>query len=425
MDVRSRRRLVRVALLAVVLSALGLLVPDAPVAAQTAPEVAGDPDPSFSSDGRVTTDLGRGTNATRIEVQDDGKIVVAGTQPLTAGGRMFVARYQPDGTLDTTFSGDGLAYVDFSARYDGLGDLALLDDGKIVVVGASNYGARTALARLLPDGTLDTSFGVGGKRTTDFVAGTEFAEAVEVLDDGRLRLAGGAANQIALMGYQADGTVETAFSGDGLVRTNVVNGFEQAWGLAVAADGSMVVTGVAGPRGNEQVPVVRYLADGTLDAGFSGDGKLTVNYTPSHDDATDVALLDDGGVLIAGEADTRVALSRFLADGTPDPAFSGDGRQVVDLPGPYEFASDLLLRGDGTAMVAGHTGRQGGRMLLARFDSAGSLDPTFSGDGWTAVNFGAGWDTAWAVAEQADGRFVLAGAALDTTRVALARILAA
>lgn len=136
MDVRTRRRLVRVALLALGLTALGLLVPDAPVAARAAPEVAGDPDPSFSSDGKVTTDLGRGTDANSIEVQDDGKIVVAGTRPGTAGGRMFVARYQPDGTLDTTFSGDGLAYVDFSTRYDFFGDLALLDDGKIVVVGA-------------------------------------------------------------------------------------------------------------------------------------------------------------------------------------------------------------------------------------------------------------------------------------------------
>ena len=181
-------------------------------------------------------------------------------------------------------------------------------------------------AGLVSNGLLDTTFGVGGKRSADLVAATggapgyEYAYDVEVLDDGGLRPAtgGAAGNQIALMAFDADGAVDTGFSGDGLVRTNVVSGYEVGYALTVDDDGTMVVTGSAGPAGNEQVPVVRYLADGSLDTTFSGDGKLTVNYTASYDDRpTGVAVLDDGRVLRAGEADGRVALSQFLADGSP------------------------------------------------------------------------------------------------------------
>jgi uncharacterized delta-60 repeat protein len=413
----------RLVVIALALTALAL--PACPASAGT-----GGLDPAFSGDGKVVTDLGRGTAGSSIAVQSDGKIVVSGTQSGTAGGRWFVARYQANGTLDPSFSGDGVAYVNFSSGFDFVADIALLADGRILAVGGAQGATRTALARLTSDGSLDTTFGVGGKRSADFVAATggapgyEYAYDVEVLDDGGLRLTGLAGNQIALVAFDADGAVDTGFSGDGLVRTNVVSGYEVGYALTVGDDGTMVVTGSAGPAGNEQVPVVRYLADGSLDTTFSGDGKLTVNYTASYDDATGVAVLDDGRVLIAGEADGRVALSQFLADGSADTGFSGDGRQIVDLPGPYEFASDLLLRTDGSIVLAGHIGGAGGRMLLARLDGTGELDPTFSGDGYTEVNFTPGWDTAWAVAEQVDGNFVLAGASADTTRVALARILA-
>lgn len=391
---------------------------------------SGDLDPAFSSDGKVVTDLGRGADASAVAVQSDGRIVVAGTQPGVAGGRWFIARYQPNGALDPSFSSDGIAFVNFGTGYDFLGDLALLDDGRIVVVGGAQGSTRTALARLGPDGSLDTTFGVGGKRTSDFIPltdvapGYEWALDVEVLGDGSLRLTGGAGNQIALTAFDPDGAVDTGFSDDGLVRTNVGSGSETGYDLAVADDGTMAVTGVAGPGGNRQVPIIRYSADGSPDTAFAGDGMLTVDYTPSYDDGTGVAVLDDGRVLIAGEADGRVGLSQFLPDGSPDPAFSGDGRQVLDLSGPYEFAARMLHRSDGSIVLAGHIGGSGGRMLLARLDADGSRDTSFSGNGVAEVNFTPGWDTAWAVAEQADGNFVLAGSSADTTRVALARVLA-
>ena len=417
---RTTRRL---ALAALALAAIVL-------PARTASAGTGGLDPAFSDDGIVVTDLGRGTDASAVAVQTDGRIVVAGTQPGVAGGRWFVARYLADGALDSSFSTDGIAYVNFGSGFDFVGDLALLDDGRIVVVGGAERSTRTALARLSSDGSLDTSFGVNGKRSADFIPltdvapGYEWALDVEVLDDGSLRLAGAAANQIALTAFDPDGAVDPGFSGDGLVRTNVGSGSEVGYDLVVDDDGTMAVTGTAGPASNRQVPVVRYLADGSLDTAFSTDGMLTVNYTPSYDDGTGVAVLDDGRVLIAGEADGRVGLSQFLADGSPDTGFSGDGRQILDLPGPYEFAARMLHRSDGAIVLVGHIGGSGGRMLLARLDGTGELDPTFSGDGVTEVNFTPGWDTAWAVAEQADGNFVLAGASADTRRVALARVLA-
>ena len=124
---------------------------------------AGDLDPSFSGDGKLTTDFGVG-GASGVALQGDGKIVAVGD----SGGDFALARYNPDGSLDPSFAGDGMQTTDFGRDFEGASDVALQPEGKIVVVGGGGPGGDFALARYNPDGSLDSSFAGDGMQTTDF-----------------------------------------------------------------------------------------------------------------------------------------------------------------------------------------------------------------------------------------------------------------
>lgn len=151
-------------------------------AAQAAP---GDLDPSFSADGRETTDLGPGPGqAQAVARQADGKIVTAGT----SADDFALARYNPDGSLDTTFSDDGKLTTDFGSR-DEANAVAVQNDGKIVAAGNADESNDFALARYNADGSLDTTFSGDGKVTTDF-GSSGAARAVSVQGDGKIVAAG-------------------------------------------------------------------------------------------------------------------------------------------------------------------------------------------------------------------------------------------
>ena len=150
-------------------------------------------DTTFGGDGIVATDFGgSGTDAAfAVAIQSDGKIVVAGNAGLANNARVGVARYNANGTLDNTFSGDGMFTMDFIGSAGGAANgLAIQADGRIVIVGSS--GSDFAIARLNSNGTLDTTFGPAstGTITQDFGSSTEGATAVAILPDGRIVVAG-------------------------------------------------------------------------------------------------------------------------------------------------------------------------------------------------------------------------------------------
>jgi len=185
-----------------VLSALS-----APASALGAP---GDLDPTFGSGGKLTTDFGVDLDsASGVAVHGDGKIVVAGFTVNGTSNDFAVARYNADGSLDTGFSGDGKQTTDFGGGdFDRASGVAVQGDGKIVVAGDTENGATAdfALARYNADGSLDTSFSGDGKQTTDFGGGDfDSASGVAVQGDGKIVVAGGTAGDFAVARYNADG----------------------------------------------------------------------------------------------------------------------------------------------------------------------------------------------------------------------------
>src|SRR5437870_3563768 len=151
----------------------------------------GDLDPSFGAGGQVLTDFGGGDGARALALQADGRIVVAG-RSCPSTWRFALARHDADGTLDPSFGGGGRVLTNFAGR-DEASALALQSDGKIVVAGFSGAGGRQdfAVARYNPDGSLDPSFGSGGRVLTDF-GGDDEASALALQSDGKIVVAGSA-----------------------------------------------------------------------------------------------------------------------------------------------------------------------------------------------------------------------------------------
>src|SRR6266568_281258 len=238
-----------------------------PVGAQAAP---GDLDATFCTGGKVTTDFaGDSDHARAVAIQTDGKIVAAGkaTNSRRGGEDFALARYNPNGTLDTTFGTGGKVTTDFAGDADQAFALVLQTDGKIVAAGeatSSRRGEDFALARYNPNGTLDTTFGVGGKVTTDFAGNTDRAFGVALQTDGRIVAAGEATagyrgEDFALARYNSNGTLDTTFGTGGKVITDFAGDTDRAFALALQTDGQIVAAGEAKTQTKEDFALARYL----------------------------------------------------------------------------------------------------------------------------------------------------------------------
>lgn len=401
---------------------------------------AGSLDSTFGGDGKVTTNFTGGDDlGLAVAVQADDKIVAAGGA-ATSGGSFALARYNPDGTLDTGFSTDGKVTTNFTGGRDFAAAVAIQTDQKIVAAGSAGFSgdAKFAVARYNTDGSLDTSFNGDGKLTTNLTASFDAAYSLVIQPDGKIVVVGatGSGGSFALVRYDTDGSLDTGFSGDGKVATSFTGGYDFADDVTIQpADDRIVAVGAANYFGGDpKFAAARYNTDGSLDTAFSGDGKVTTNFTAGDDFAFGVAVqATDGRIVAAGGAGGsggRFALVRYETDGDLDATFGGgDGKVMTNFTAGYEYADDVGLQADGkiVAVGAGNAFGADPMFALARYDTDGTLDTGFDGDGKVTTNFTAKVDFGVGVAIQPiDGRIVVAGrAGGNGGRFALARYLAA
>ena len=317
---------------------------------------------TFGGDGTVTTTIGGdGAVANAVAIQGDGKIVAAG-QSFGSNPEFALARYNGDGTLDTTFGTDGKVTTDFT----GVGDLAtavaIQADGKIVAAGATDSGVLGedfALARYNADGTLDTTFGTDGKVTTDFTGVGDVARAVAIQADGKIVAAGTGSGSPELARYDPAGTLDPTFGNEGRVVTDF-SGFASflAYAVAIQADGKIVAAGehfecfIDGCESG--FLLLRYNTDGSLDTTFGGDG-VTGGF-PGWANA--VAIQVDGRIVAAGEwlnppNDPRFAVLRYKTDGTLDQSFGKHGWVLTDFTRGTDVAQGVAIQADGKIVAAG------------------------------------------------------------------------
>jgi uncharacterized delta-60 repeat protein/uncharacterized repeat protein (TIGR01451 family) len=381
----------------------------------------GDLDTTFDGDGLVTTNFAAAAEARGLAIQGDGKIVVAGRVDAPGSRDFALARYNADGSLDPAFDTDGKVTTDFDAGLDFGYAVAIQADGKIVTAGYADVsGTRDfALARYNPDGSLDTAFDTDGKVTTDFAGSADVAWGMAIQGDGKIVVAGLAdisgTGDFALARYNPDGSLDTAFAGDGRVTTDFDAGSSDlAYAVALQSDGKIVAAGVAVISGTNDFALARYNTDGSLDTTFDGDGLTTTDFGAGLDQASAVAIQGDGKIVAVGRADIAGAfdfpLARYNPDGSLDTSFDGDGKVTTDFAGDIDLAYGVAIQGDGKIVAAGRAVVSGNRRFaLARYNADGSLDTIFSGDGKVTTDFAGSFAQAYGVAIQGDRKIVAAG----------------
>lgn len=266
---------------------------------------SGDLDPSFGSDGKVVTPIGDDAAASALVIQPDGKPVAAGFTRKLGRGVFALARYLANGSLDPTFGSAGIVTTAVgsgtlaSAVLANFG-LALQSDGKVVIAGEGTVRGRHefALARYRPDGSLDRTFGVGGKVLTRIGSDGAFANALAIQPDGKL-VAAGSGVDFLLARYKPDGSLDPTFGSAGTVTTPIGDDAE-AYALVIQPDGKLVAAGTSLNDITLVFAVARYKPNGRLDQTFGRGGKVT---TPiGTDDSASFALIrqPDGNLVAAG-----------------------------------------------------------------------------------------------------------------------------
>jgi uncharacterized delta-60 repeat protein len=251
--------------------------------------------------------------------------------------------------------------------------VAIQPDGKLVVAGYTyNFSTdpepfEVAVARYNPDGSLDATFGAGGRVVTDLGSPDDLANAVAIEPGGKILVAG---------------------------TTRVMRGEERTRDFAL----------------------VRYNPDGSLDLSFGTGGVVTTDINGGDEYAQDILVQPDGKILVAGESyqlatSHDFVLARYDEQGDLDSSFGSGGVVITDFGSRQsEYIESMALQPDGKIVVAGetYTDSSSHDFALARYDAGGNLDPSFGSGGLVRTDFG-GSDSAWCVALQEGGKIVAAG----------------
>jgi uncharacterized delta-60 repeat protein len=323
--------------------------------------------------GTVTTDFASRTDvATSVAVQADGKIVVAGVALFSStDDRFALARYNTDGSLDPTFDGDGKVTTEFAPGSERAGAVVIQADGRIVAAGRASFSMGVhdfALARYNTDGSPDTTFDSDGKVTTDFSSGSDYGRGAAIQADGKIVAVGTTfpfapdPPQFALARYNADGSLDSTFDGDGRVRTAITSRSD-ANAVAIQRDGKIVTAGFVFVGETKDFALARYKPDGSLDSAFGeGDGIVITDFAGGSDEANGVAVQVDGKIVAVGcdggvcedAPEDNFAVARYLTDGSVDTGFGGgDGMVSTDFASGTDLASAVALQRDGKIVAAG------------------------------------------------------------------------
>jgi uncharacterized delta-60 repeat protein len=377
-------------------------------------------DPSFGNHGVVRDTFGGSPYPWTLALQPDGKILVGAEWARDPQNEyqwnFLVARYLPTGKLDSTFGGKGWVTTAIEANSEArLHALGVQPDGRIVAVGTvwaetdSGLRGRLVLARYQADGSLDPSFGTDG-----IVMGPAniytWASSIALQPDGKILVAAGGQDwgdaELDLLRYLPDGALDPSFGTAGVVARKVpYENAANATGVALQPDGKIVVSGYGEGNGADEIFLTRYNPDGSVDKAFGWGGYITAN----HYYGTGVALAADGKIFAAGTVqswkhEVGFAVLRYTTNGQPDPTFGTDGvarEPLLDIGGSF------AVQPNGRIIVAGGRGtkKTGNQVRLIRLRADGSLDPTFGHGGAISTRLSV---SAWAnaVALQQDGRIL-------------------
>ena len=370
-------------------------------------------DLSFGTNGtgKVSTDFSGNDIARGLAIDASGRIVVSGFTTVSGGASMALARYLPNGVLDASFGSNntGKVITDFSGNNAGSYSVVIDPSGRIVVAGLTGSGNLIdnpydaiqhdfALARYLPNGVLDLSFGTNGtgKIATDFSGNSnDFASSVAIDSSGRIVVAGttnvsNGQYDFALVRYLPDGKLDASF---GKVITDF-GGLETIVSITIDANDRIVAAGITSTNlsgGNSKIALARYLSNGQLDVSFGTQGKVIAGF--SNDSAaaniTQGVVIDPSNrIVVVGSTISNVSgatidfgVARFTSAGILDTTFGNQGAITTDFGKSNDFANGVAIDRSGRIVVVGSTDVSGSEykygFALARYTTTGALDKTF------------------------------------------------
>jgi uncharacterized delta-60 repeat protein len=395
------------------------------IAPHLAQAAAGDLDPRFGNGGVVQTDFSGGDDyGFGVKVQSDGKTVVVGQSGVYPLFHTALTRYNKNGILDQTFGTGGKVVAALDAGGDGSTAIAFQPDGKIVTAGSvihNNFVVAFVTARFNPDGSLDQTFGTNGSVQTTF--GDSATEGNEVLlqADGKIIVVGftgagsySSLNNFALVRFNSDGSLDQSFGAGGKVKS--------ARGVATSAvlqaDGRILVSGTYDTGSSRGFMLARYNSNGTLDGTFGNAGVTKTAIGSGEAFSFGIGLLSDGRIVLGGYSATTqdhdFTVACYNANGTLDQTFGTGGIATTDLSGGTDdIAYALAVQRDNKIVLGGRSGDYPSfNFAVARYTSTGQLDQTF----------GAGGKVLTAVSNNSNGyaltiagsKITLAGAVADS-----------
>lgn len=315
-------------------------------------------DNSFGVGGKVISDI-TGTNgfATSAVLQSDGKILVTGSiRPNGIYGDIVLIRYKTNGSLDSTFDGDGIQTKDIG-DYDLAHSVKVQQDGKIVVGGAATTGAYNdfAVLRYNVNGSLDNTFGIGGMQTTAVGNSEDVPYAVDIQSDGKIVAAGytrttPSKNDCAVVRYNTNGTLDNTFGNAGITITNVDSSCNP-YAMRILSDGKILVAGWKKISNTREFILICYKTDGTPDSTFGNAGIVTTNIL-GNDYAYSLTIQNDEKIVVAGYGNTNFANNDFVLARYNYNVIIPDGLnsianqiyQIKNYPNPFSTQTTIQLK---------------------------------------------------------------------------------
>ena len=332
----------------------------------------GTPDAEFGDNGMFMQELDNEALLHSALITHAGKILLAGSTTDYQTYRMMLIQLNADGTPDDSFGTNGIVLQSVSAvvanAEDMIRDVTLDAQGNILVCGSSydqNYVRRPVVVRFTPDGTLDTTFGVGGVATIPVMAvGSSAFEGIKIQPDGKIVASGYFGETelwytLLLVRFNADGTLDDSFSADGIVKHNHGNVDDAAYDLELTSDGSILVAGkTVTVTYNYSALLMKFTPAGEVDASF-GDAGAVEEDLDDFDYAWEIALQAGGRIIMAGTSGDGppngfdLIVWKYMADGTPDMTFGNSGSIQHVIPNYSTMIYAMELQADGKILIGG------------------------------------------------------------------------
>ncbi|WP_445452187.1 T9SS type A sorting domain-containing protein [Flavobacterium sp. 25HG05S-40] len=386
----------------------------------------------FNTDGTIDTTFGTaglvmkesGSVKEGLKMLPDGKFIIITGDTVNYGGNNMPSaafeRYTQDGVLDTTFGTDGKVVTSFGNGYTGLTSMAILPDGKFVAAGSFSPPSQNTVtiiaAKYNADGSLDTTFDTDGKVTTTFGTGTNsYGVFVSANSDGKITVAGTVftASQtivnFGLVQYNLNGSLDTTFDGDGKALSLIDDGFYQVKSISKDANGNYLVNFSDGNPSNYSV-IRKYNADISFDESFGSNGQFnTLN--SGYGMAENITVTSDSKIIMLRSY--AFGLTKYNANGTLDTTFDTDGMVITE----FEYSTDdlkkvVVLPDDkiiaiGTSRYRQPNNASFSNIVLSRYNSNGSLDTSYGDLGKVYSVFGENVYTIMNAFVQTDGKLLV------------------